>query len=57
MVSPDGNTIVFAILAPLTVTIGGTTLSVTTDYPFDETGTPFSKYITDSCHYGYLLFP
>ena len=38
MASPDGNTIVFSILAPLTVQIGGTRLTVTTDYPFDDTG-------------------
>lgn len=39
MITPDNSTLVFAVLAPLTVTLGETTLTVDTDYPFGETGT------------------
>ena len=39
MATPDGNTIVIGIYAPVTINQeGGVSLTITTDYPFQDTG-------------------
>lgn len=38
MASPDGDTLVVSMYAPVSVKYKGASLTITTDYPFDDTG-------------------
>ena len=38
MVTPDGDTIAIGIYAPITFNYKGVSLTLTTDYPFQDTG-------------------
>ena len=43
MATPDGSGIVIGIYAPVTIKYGGAVLTITTDYPFGETGEPITS--------------
>ena len=38
LVSPDGNSFVISIYAPVSIEYEGTVISIDTNYPFNETG-------------------
>ena len=41
MVTPDGNSIVIGIYAPVQIEYEGVVLNIETDYPFNDTGKYF----------------
>ncbi len=43
MATPDGSGIVIGMYAPVMIKYGGVVLTVTTDYPFGETGEPITS--------------